>query len=90
MADETLNRLDGLIRELDLCTPTPLHPDLSLRQGLLLGPLDLVDLAGLIGREFGIEAPPEVVRVLPSVGDLCAFIESRQVQTPVVLRPARE
>lgn len=102
--DDILNRLGDLIRELQGTGAPALRPDVSLRNGLLLDPLDLTDLAGLIGREFGITAPPEAVRSLPSVGDLCAFIEealqvapgwqhagaTERVQSPVVLRQRPE
>jgi len=85
---DTLLRLDGLLRELNAPPPAPLYPELTLRGGLLLDPLDLADLAGLIGQEFGIEAPAEEVRSLASVGALCDFIEART--SAVVPREAPE
>ncbi len=76
-ADDIYIRLSSLLCDHFGRDPGALTPEASLRGALLLDSLDLVDLAFLIGREFGVCAPVDEYRCVRDLGGLARFVEAR-------------
>lgn len=75
--DDIYTRLRSLLSDHFGRDPRALTPEASLRGSLLLDSLDLVDLAFLIGREFGVDAPVDEYRYVRDLGGLAEFVEAR-------------
>ena len=71
------DRLCGLLQEHFGRESRLLQPSATLRGALMLDSLDLVDLAFLIGREFGVVAGVEDYRRLKDLDALTEFIYAR-------------
>ncbi len=68
----TLEKLKVIIADQFNREFSTLNPEMTLRGGLMLDSLDLVDLIFIIGVEFGVEMP---VTDLHSLGNLVELIE---------------
>ena len=72
MLNPTLEKLKVIIADQFSREFSTLNPEMTLRGGLMLDSLDLVDLIFIIGVEFGVEMP---VSDLHSLGNLVELIE---------------
>lgn len=79
MHRDTYIRLRTLLSDHFGRDPQALTPDASLRGALLLDSLDLVDLAFLIGREFGVDESVEAYRSVRDLAGLADFVDARAV-----------
>ncbi len=74
---DTYHRLRSLLSDHFGRDPRALTPEASLGGALLLDSLDLVDLAFLIGREFGVDASVDAYRAVHDLAALADFVEAR-------------
>lgn len=71
-----LERLIAVIGEYVPLAQTPVDENTSLRLGLGLNSLDLVNLAVSVENEFGVEIPDRKLAIMKTVGDMLQHIRS--------------